>query len=139
MKITIKKSTDKKFYFVIVANNGEPIAVSETYKNKKDCIRTATLIKDKAMLAEIVDIDNDLITMENYKSDYYNPETFEKTEIETNIPWDLVEEVKKTLHSIDGYTATPTLIDPENKSVVFGVMNSDNRSLKYKITINLND
>jgi hypothetical protein len=29
--------------------------------------------------------------MENYKADYYNPETFEKLEIETKIPIDLVK------------------------------------------------
>ena len=35
--------------------------------------------------------------MENYKADYYNPETFEKSEIETKIPVDLFNEVKQTL------------------------------------------
>ncbi len=32
--------------------------------------------------------------MENYKLDYYNPETFEKSEIETKIPHDLVKSVQ---------------------------------------------
>ena len=61
MKIEIKKALNKEHYFVIIADNGEPIATSETYKNKKDCIRTATLIKEKALLAEIVDIDGNLL------------------------------------------------------------------------------
>ena len=44
--------------------------------------------------------------MENYKSDFYNPETFEKTEIETNIPVYLVNEVQLSLNSLKGYFLT---------------------------------
>ncbi len=75
--------------------------------------------------------------MENYKADYYHPETFDKSEIETKIPSDLVEQVKKTLDNIEGYIVTPTLVNPEDLSVVFGVMNNTNR-LKYKVSITPN-
>ena len=73
--------------------------------------------------------------MENYKADYYNPETFEKSEIETKLPVDLVNQVKQTLDNIEGYMITSTMINPEDNSVVFGVMNINDRTLKYKVTI----
>lgn len=72
--------------------------------------------------------------MENYKADYYNPETFEKTEIETKISSDLVYEVKQSLDKMEGYLITPTNIDPEELSVVWGIMDNTNK-LKYKISI----
>ena len=77
--------------------------------------------------------------MENYKSEYYNPETFEKTEIETKIPVDLVEQIHRDLNTLRGYFVTPTLINPEDNSVVFGVMNINDRTLKYKVTISPNN
>ena len=77
--------------------------------------------------------------MENYKSDYYNPETFEKSEIETKIPVDLVNEVKQTLNNIEGYMITPAMINPEGKSVVFGIMDMTDRTLKYKLSITPNN
>jgi len=73
--------------------------------------------------------------MENYKADYYNPETFEKTEIETKIPVDLVNEVKQTLSNIEGYMITPTIINPEDNSVVFGIMDMNDRTLVRKLSI----
>lgn len=73
--------------------------------------------------------------MENYKSDYYNPETFEKSEIETKIPVNLVNEVKQTLDSMEGYLITPTIINPEDKSIVFGIMDMSDKALKYKLSI----
>lgn len=33
----INKSTDKQFYFTLVANNGEIIATSEMYTSKQSC------------------------------------------------------------------------------------------------------
>ena len=75
--------------------------------------------------------------MENYKADYYNPETFEKTEIETKISSDLVYEVKQSLDKMEGYLITPTIIDPEELSVVWGIMDNTNK-LKYKISITPN-
>ncbi len=75
--------------------------------------------------------------MENYKADYYNPETFEKSEIETKIPVDLVNEVKQTLDSMDGYMITPTMVNPDD-SVVFGIMDMSDNMLKYKLSITPN-
>jgi hypothetical protein len=78
--------------------------------------------------------------MENYKADYYNPETFEKTEIETKIPVSLVQEIHLDLTTLKGYFVTPTLIDPNDKnSVVFGIMNMNDRTMKYKVTISPNN
>ena len=74
--------------------------------------------------------------MENYKADYYNPETFEKSEIETKISSDLVYEVKQSLDKMEGYLITPTIINPEELSVVWGIMDNTNK-LKYKISITL--
>jgi hypothetical protein len=72
--------------------------------------------------------------MENYKSEYYNPETFEKTEIETKIPNYLVTHIKESLDKLEEHFVTPILINPEDTSVVFGVMNNENK-LKYRIVI----
>lgn len=77
--------------------------------------------------------------MENYKSDYYNPETFGKSEIETKIPVNLVNEVKQTLDNIEGYMITPTMINPEDNSVVFGIIDMTDRTLKYKLSITTNN
>jgi hypothetical protein len=77
--------------------------------------------------------------MENYKADYYNPETFEKLEIETTIPDGLVREIKQTLNNIEGYMITPTMINPEDNSVVFGIMDMNDRKLKYKLSITPNN
>ena len=77
--------------------------------------------------------------MENYKSEYYNPETFEKSEIETTIPDGLVREIKQTLNNIEGYMITPTMINPEDNSVVFGIMDMNDRTLKYKLSITSNN
>jgi hypothetical protein len=82
--------------------------------------------------------------MENYKSDYYNPETFEKSEIETKIPVDLVNKIRRDLEILQGYLVTPALINPNDKdSVVFGIMdmnNNDNgKKMKYKVTISPNN
>ena len=72
--------------------------------------------------------------MENYKADYYNPETFEKSEIETKIPSDLVSEVKQSLDKMEGYFITPNIINSEELSVVWGIMDNTN-ILKYTISI----
>jgi len=76
--------------------------------------------------------------MENYKADYYNPKTFEKSEFETKIPVDLVNEVKQTLNSMKDYLITPTIINPEDNSVVFGIMDMNDNTLKYKLSITPN-
>ena len=78
--------------------------------------------------------------MENYKADYINPETFEKTEIETKIPVSLIKEIHLDLTTLKGYLVTPTLINPDDKdSVVFGIMNMNDRTMKYKVTISPNN
>ena len=41
MLIKILNSSDKEYYFKVVANNGETIAVSETYTTKEKCVQTA--------------------------------------------------------------------------------------------------
>jgi hypothetical protein len=76
--------------------------------------------------------------MKNYKADYYNPETFEKSEIETKIPLDLVSEVEQSLDKMEGYLITPTIINSEDLSVVWGIMDNTN-TLKYKLSITPND
>ena len=78
--------------------------------------------------------------MENYKSDYYNPETFEKSEIETKISVDLVNQIRRDLENLRGYMVTPTLINPDDKdSVVFGIMDMNDKTMKYKVTISPNN
>ena len=82
--------------------------------------------------------------MENYKetwvSTWYNPETFEKREIETKIPTHMVEEIKKTLDSMEGYLITPPIINEKDLSVVFGIMDTsdENYGIKYKVNITPN-
>ncbi len=76
--------------------------------------------------------------MENYKAGYINPETFEKTEIETKIPTDLIIDVKQLLDQSDRYMVTPIMINPEDKSVCFGIMDLEDRTLKYKLSITPN-
>ena len=76
--------------------------------------------------------------MENYKADYINPETFEKTKIETKIPTDLIIDVKQLLDQSDRYIVTPIMINPEDKSVCFGIMDLEDRTLKYKLSITPN-
>jgi hypothetical protein len=78
--------------------------------------------------------------MENYKADYINPETFEKTEIETKIPVDLVKQMRRDLEILQGYLVTPILINPNDEdSVVFGIMNMNDKTMKYKVTISPNN
>ena len=77
--------------------------------------------------------------MENYKADYINPETFEKTEIETKIPTDLIVDVKHLLDQSDRYMVTQIMINPEDKLVCFGIMDLQDRTLKYKLSITSNN
>jgi hypothetical protein len=78
--------------------------------------------------------------MENYKADYINPETFEKTEIETKIPVSLIKKIHLDLTTLRGYLVTPTLINPDDKdSVVFGIMDMSDKTMKYKVTISPNN
>ena len=78
--------------------------------------------------------------MENYKADYINPETFEKSEVETKVPVYLVNEVHLSLSCLKGYFVTPKLINPDDKdSVVFGIMDMSDKTMKYKVTISPNN
>jgi len=74
--------------------------------------------------------------MENYKADYISPYTFEKTEIETKIPDSLVKQIQLDLTNLKDYLVTPTLINPvDMDSVVFGLMDMNDRTMKYMVTI----
>jgi hypothetical protein len=76
--------------------------------------------------------------MENYKADYYNPETFEKSE--TKIPGDLIDKMRRDLEILQGYLVTPVLINPDDTdSVVFGIMDMNDKTMKYKVTISPNN
>ena len=78
--------------------------------------------------------------MENYKADYINPETFEKTEIETKIPISLIKEIHLDLTTLKNYFVTPALVNPDDRdSVVFGIMNMSDKTMKYKVTITPNN
>ena len=78
--------------------------------------------------------------MKNYKANYINPETLEKSEIETKIPVDLVNKIHQDLESLRGYMVTPTLINPDDKdSVVFGIIDMSDRTMKYKVTVSPNN
>ncbi len=74
------------------------------------------------------------IIMENYKGDFYSPESFEKIEIETKIPVDLVKTVDESLNKVEGYFVTPIIAKPEELSVVWGLTSIETK-LKYKVSI----
>ena len=54
-KFLVQKSKDNKFYFELIAPNGETIAVSETYNSKANCIQGVQAVKKYAPTAPIVD------------------------------------------------------------------------------------
>ena len=43
--IKILEAKNNEFYFVIKAGNGKVIATSETYKRKRDCLKSAKLVQ----------------------------------------------------------------------------------------------
>lgn len=73
-----------------------------------------------------------------YKSDYHNPETFEKSEIETEIPEDLAKQIESAMNKIEGYFTTPLIINPNDLSITVGIMDMDNRDNKYLLTLKKN-
>ena len=77
--------------------------------------------------------------MNNYKSSHYDPITFEKSEIETNIPDGLVSDLNLLLQQMENYLSTPIMINKEDKSVVWGLMDKEDRTLKYTISIKQNE
>lgn len=54
-RFEIKKSTDGKFYFVLVAPNNEVIAKSEMYENKDGCKNGIDAVKKYASTAPVED------------------------------------------------------------------------------------
>ena len=73
--------------------------------------------------------------MKKYTAIYIDPETFEKSVIETKIPADIVKEIQNLLSNMKDYYVTPTLINPEDGSVFMGIMDMEGRSIKYKLSI----
>jgi hypothetical protein len=58
--------------------------------------------------------------MKKYTAGYINPETFEKSVIETKIPADIVNEIQQLFSDMKDYYVTPTMINPEDGSVFMG-------------------
>lgn len=56
MKIWIRDSANRQYYFELLADNNRTLASSETYWNKSDCIDAARLIKRDAADAPIYDV-----------------------------------------------------------------------------------
>jgi len=77
--------------------------------------------------------------MSNYKSAHYDPVTLEKLEIETNIPNELVTDLKLMLEQMENYLSTPIIINKEDKSVMWGLMDKEDKTLKYTISIKQNE
>lgn len=81
--------------------------------------------------------------MEKFKTKWVNPETFEEKEIETAIPLDIVENVRECIKNFDEkvYITTPIMVDPNNLSVVLGIMETttDGVRYKYKLSISPNN
>jgi hypothetical protein len=55
MKFKILKSKNKKFYFVLIAKNGEVIATSEMYESKQACKKGIFSVR-KTIFAPVVDL-----------------------------------------------------------------------------------
>lgn len=54
-RFIIEKSKNDKFYFNLLAGNGEPIATSEMYESKQGCKVGIQSVKDNAVGADTVD------------------------------------------------------------------------------------
>ena len=72
--------------------------------------------------------------MKNYKGGFYTPESFEKIEIETKIPVDLVKTIEESINKMEGYFVTPIIAKPEDLSVVWGLASLETK-LKYRVSI----
>lgn len=59
---------------------------------------------------------------EKYKFSLYNPDTMESEERDSSVSKKVVEEIEKRLKSIDGIQVTPTIIEPSDLGVRFGVI-----------------
>jgi uncharacterized protein YegP (UPF0339 family) len=56
MKFVIRKSSDKQWYFILKARNGEIIATSETYKTKQACKKGIRSVKRTSFLTNVIDL-----------------------------------------------------------------------------------
>ena len=54
-RFEIRKSTDGKYYFVLIAPNNEVIAQSEMYQNKDNCQNGIKAVKQYAPTAPVED------------------------------------------------------------------------------------
>jgi hypothetical protein len=57
-KIEIFNSKNKQYYFRVVADNGEIVAVSEGYTTKQNCIKGINSLKENAN-SDIIDISDE--------------------------------------------------------------------------------
>lgn len=73
--------------------------------------------------------------MENYKTYSYKSETSEILDIETKIPTYIVNKIEQALIDMQGYCATPVLINPKDMSVVYGIIDRKDNTLKYRVSI----
>lgn len=55
-KFTLSKDKKGQFRFELIANNGETIAVSESYKTKPSALKTIAKIQAQAKSAKVVDL-----------------------------------------------------------------------------------
>ena len=51
-----KKSKDDKFYFVIIAKNGEPLATSEMYESRAGMLKGINAIKSMLLNGKLADL-----------------------------------------------------------------------------------
>lgn len=58
-KFAIKKSKDDKYYFSLVAANGEPVASSQMYSSKSGAVKGAEACQRAAAAATIADETED--------------------------------------------------------------------------------
>ena len=73
---------------------------------------------------------------------YYNPETgdavkfgAERLESERGVPKEVVAEIKRALDNLENnYVITPKMINPNDLSITFGVLDVT-KGLKYKVSI----
>ena len=54
-KFSIRKSKNDKYFFVLVAGNGEPVANSEMYESKSNAKKGAEACQRAAAAATVVD------------------------------------------------------------------------------------
>jgi uncharacterized protein YegP (UPF0339 family) len=54
-RFEIRLSTNRQFYFVLIAPNNEPIATSEMYKDKDSCKNGINAVRKYAPIAPVED------------------------------------------------------------------------------------